>query len=79
MAITISRSPSLTNSNVNEAPEFRDWLIVTPYYHPEVGAPQIRLPVFVKELTRLGYRVTVLTGMPKLSRRRDPRRLSGQV
>ena len=43
---------------------FRDWLIVTQYYHPEVGAPQIRLRALVKELTRLGCRVTVLTGMP---------------
>lgn len=43
---------------------FRDWLIVTQYYHPEVGAPQIRLKALVKELTRLGCQVTVLTGMP---------------
>ena len=52
------------NSNMNEPFEFRDWLIVTQYYHPEAGAPQIRLRALVKELTRLGRRVTVLTGMP---------------
>lgn len=49
---------------MNEPSEFRDWLIVTQYYHPEAGAPQIRLRALVKELTRLGRRVTVLTGMP---------------
>jgi colanic acid biosynthesis glycosyl transferase WcaI len=43
---------------------FKEWLIVTQYYHPEPGAPQIRLRALVKELTRLGRRVTVLTGMP---------------
>lgn len=49
---------------MNELSEFRDWLIVTQYYHPEAGAPQIRLRALAKELTRLGHRVTVLTGMP---------------
>jgi glycosyltransferase involved in cell wall biosynthesis len=47
-----------------ETPRFRDWLLVTQYYHPEPGAPQIRLRALAKELTRLGRRVTVLTGMP---------------
>ena len=49
---------------MTETPGFRDWLIVTQYYHPEPGAPQIRLRALVNELTRLGRRVTVLTGMP---------------
>ena len=44
--------------------EFQDWLIVTQYYHPEAGAPQIRLRALVKELSRVGRHVTVLTGMP---------------
>jgi colanic acid biosynthesis glycosyl transferase WcaI len=44
--------------------EFQDWLLVTQYYYPEPGAPQIRLRALAKELTRLGRRVTVLTGMP---------------
>ena len=64
MATTTLRSPRLMNSNMNEPSEFRDWLIVTQYYHPEAGAPQIRLRALVKELTRLGHQVTVLTGMP---------------
>jgi glycosyltransferase involved in cell wall biosynthesis len=49
---------------MRETPGFRNWLIVTQYYHPEPGAPQIRLRALVKELTRLGRQVTVLTGMP---------------
>jgi len=49
---------------MKESAEFRDWLIVTQYYHPEPGAAPIRLRALVKELTRLGRRVTVLTGMP---------------
>lgn len=64
MATTTSRSPSFMNSKSNKPSEFRDWLIVTQYYHPEAGAPQIRLRALVKELTRLGCRVSVLTGMP---------------
>lgn len=64
MATTTSRSPSFMNSDVTEPSDFRDWLIVTQYYHPESGAPQIRLRALVKELIRLGHRVTVLTGMP---------------
>jgi putative colanic acid biosynthesis glycosyltransferase WcaI len=47
-----------------DPPRFQDWLLVTQYYHPEPGAPQIRLRALVKELTRVGRRVTVLTGMP---------------
>jgi colanic acid biosynthesis glycosyl transferase WcaI len=49
---------------MTEKPEFQDWLLVTQYYHPEPGAPQIRLRALANELTRLGRRVTVLTGMP---------------
>ncbi len=52
------------NSKSNKPSEFPEWLIVTQYYYPEAGAPQIRLRALVKELTRLGHRVTVLTGMP---------------
>ena len=64
MATTTSLSPSLMISDMTAYSEFREWLIVTQYYHPEAGAPQIRLRALVKELTRLGHRVTVLTGMP---------------
>jgi colanic acid biosynthesis glycosyl transferase WcaI len=40
------------------------WLILTQYYAPEIGAPQIRLRAIAKELRRRGIRVEVLTGMP---------------
>jgi len=40
------------------------WVIVTQYYPPEPGAPQIRLPMLARELTRAGIDVRVLTGMP---------------
>lgn len=40
------------------------WLILTQYYPPEVGAPQIRLRSMVKELRRAGMEVDILTAMP---------------
>ena len=40
------------------------WLILTQYYPPEVGAPQIRLSSLAKELRLLGFEVEVLTAMP---------------
>lgn len=40
------------------------WLIVTQYYAPEVGAPQIRLASLVKHLKRSGIDVRVVTAMP---------------
>src|SRR5262245_45126394 len=43
---------------------FRRWLILTQYYPPEPGAPQIRLSALVKELRRYGCTVEVLTAMP---------------
>jgi colanic acid biosynthesis glycosyl transferase WcaI len=45
-------------------PRFKNWLIVTQYYHPEPGAPQIRLRAMAKELLAHQCNVTVLTGMP---------------
>jgi glycosyltransferase involved in cell wall biosynthesis len=45
-------------------PSFRDILILTQYYAPEPGAPQIRLRSMARELVRLGVSVRVLTGMP---------------
>ncbi len=39
-------------------------LIVTQYYHPEPGAPQVRLRAMAKELRARGIDVSVLTGMP---------------
>jgi glycosyltransferase involved in cell wall biosynthesis len=40
------------------------WLILTQYYAPEMGAPQIRLRSFARELRKLGFDVSVLTAMP---------------
>jgi glycosyltransferase involved in cell wall biosynthesis len=40
------------------------WLVLTQYYPPEIGAPQIRLRCFVRELRRHGKNVSVVTAMP---------------
>ena len=40
------------------------WLILTQYYPPELGAPQIRLRCLAKELRQHGFDVEVLTAMP---------------
>jgi glycosyltransferase involved in cell wall biosynthesis len=40
------------------------WVIVTQYYPPEPGAPQIRLHTLARKLTKQGIHVRVLTGMP---------------
>jgi glycosyltransferase involved in cell wall biosynthesis len=40
------------------------WLILTQYYPPEIGAPQLRLRAFARELCRRGIQVEVLTGLP---------------
>lgn len=40
------------------------WLILTQYYPPEIGAPQIRLRALAQELRRHGIEVEVLTAMP---------------
>jgi putative colanic acid biosynthesis glycosyltransferase WcaI len=40
------------------------WLILTQYYAPEIGAPQIRLRSVAKVLRRHGIEVRVLTAMP---------------
>jgi glycosyltransferase involved in cell wall biosynthesis len=45
-------------------PQLRDILIVSQYYAPEPGAPQIRLRNMAAQLTQLGVNVRVLTGMP---------------
>jgi len=42
----------------------KKWLVLTQYYPPEIGAPQIRLRSLVRELVRRGYVVEVLTAMP---------------
>jgi glycosyltransferase involved in cell wall biosynthesis len=40
------------------------WLILTQYYAPEIGAPQIRLRALARELRRRGIEVEVLTAFP---------------
>jgi len=40
------------------------WLIITQYYPPEHGAPQVRLGTLVRILSDLGFEVEVLTAMP---------------
>ena len=40
------------------------WLILSQYYAPELGAPQIRLASLARELRRHGIEVGVITGMP---------------
>ena len=40
------------------------WLILTQYYPPEIGAPQIRLSSLAKGLAQHGIEVEVLTAMP---------------
>jgi colanic acid biosynthesis glycosyl transferase WcaI len=40
------------------------WLILTQYYAPEIGAPQIRLASFARNLKQRGIDVEVLTAMP---------------
>ena len=43
---------------------FSHWLILTQYYLPEIGAPQIRLRSVACELRRHSIEVEVLTAMP---------------
>src|SRR5471032_794737 len=38
--------------------------ILTQYYPPEIGAPQVRISELAACITRRGHEVTVLTAMP---------------
>lgn len=40
------------------------WLILTQYFPPEIGAPQVRLAALTGELRRLGHEVEVVTSLP---------------
>jgi putative colanic acid biosynthesis glycosyltransferase WcaI len=40
------------------------FLILTQYFPPEIGAPQVRLAAFARHMRRLGHAVEVVTGMP---------------
>jgi colanic acid biosynthesis glycosyl transferase WcaI len=44
------------------------FLILTQYFPPEVGAPQVRLLAMAKELQRRGHAVNVVTAMPNYPR-----------
>jgi colanic acid biosynthesis glycosyl transferase WcaI len=44
------------------------WLILSQYYAPELGAPQLRLQALARELQSHGIEVEVLTGMPNYPR-----------
>ncbi|HEY4740922.1 MAG TPA: glycosyltransferase family 4 protein [Candidatus Acidoferrales bacterium] len=46
------------------------FLILTQYFPPEVGAPQIRLSAFARELIRQGHSVEVVTALPNYPRGR---------
>lgn len=56
--------PAAKGSIANPDFPFRDVIVLTQYYAPEPGAPQIRLRAMVKELRRMGVNVRVITGMP---------------
>ena len=40
------------------------FIILTQYYPPEIGAPQVRLSAFTHELKRHGHDVQVVTALP---------------
>ncbi len=40
------------------------FLFLTQYFPPEMGAPQVRLASLVRELSRLGHRVEIVTAFP---------------
>jgi colanic acid biosynthesis glycosyl transferase WcaI len=42
----------------------KKWLILTQYYAPEIGAPQIRLRSLARELKNRGFEIEILTAMP---------------
>jgi colanic acid biosynthesis glycosyl transferase WcaI len=49
---------------VAEVKQGERWLILSQYYAPEVGAPQLRLRALASELRRHGIQIEVLTGFP---------------
>ena len=51
-------------NRMRPTPDVDTWLVLTQYYPPEIGAPQIRLRCLVRELQRHGKAVLVRTAMP---------------
>ncbi|HLJ50417.1 MAG TPA: glycosyltransferase [Bryobacteraceae bacterium] len=71
MTVPASERPSTKQVEISSsAPRrlcsapFRRWLILSQYYAPEPGAPQIRLRALTKELLRRGCEVEVVTALP---------------
>ncbi len=54
----------MTNRKHPDGSAGENWVIVTQYYPPEPGAPQIRLHTLAKNLVKHGIHVRVVTGMP---------------
>lgn len=54
------------------------FLLVTQYFHPEVGATQTRMREFAKALVRRGHQVTVLTEFPNHPTGRIPPEYRGR-
>lgn len=54
-------------------------LFLTPYYPPEVGAPQTRLHEAAVRLVAMGHQVTVLTGFPNYPSGVVPREYRGKA
>lgn len=52
---------------------------ITPYFPPEVGAPQTRIWTFATWLTRRGHAVTVSTGLPHYPSGIVPREYRGKL
>jgi colanic acid biosynthesis glycosyl transferase WcaI len=40
------------------------FLVLTQYFRPEIGAPQVRLAAMIREMVRTGYEVEVVTALP---------------
>lgn len=40
------------------------FVVLTQYFQPEIGAPQVRLASMIRELRRLGHEVEVVTALP---------------
>lgn len=62
IAPTAGVSPAIPRRGVPVA--FKRWLILSQYYHPEPGAPQIRLRALAAQLVRHGCEVEVVTALP---------------
>jgi len=60
LASLINNSPF----TIHHSPLNMRFLILTQYFLPETGAPQVRLAAMIRELLRLGHTVEVVTALP---------------